>query len=87
MQNFRTSLATRLKRYVIVTDVQRKLYISGQAMPNLRTTDSRGERTYCWEAADLKPLVAEPLGPPPTEFSPYIHVSTVKDLNDLGRWY
>jgi cellulose synthase operon protein C len=87
MQNFRTSLATRLKRYVVVADSQRKLYISGQAMPRLRTTDSHGERAYCWEAADLKPLVSEPLGPPPTETSPYVHVSTVKDLDDLGRWY
>jgi cellulose synthase operon protein C len=87
MQNFRTSLATRLKRYVVVADSQRKLYISGQAMPRLRTTDSHGERAYCWEAADLKPLVSEPLGPPPTETSPYVHVSSVKDLDDLGRWY
>jgi cellulose synthase operon protein C len=87
MQNFRTSLATQLKRYVVVTDAQRKIYISGQAMPRLRTTDSQGERAYCWEAVDLKPLVTEPLGPPPTEMSPYVHVSTVKDLNDLGHWY
>jgi cellulose synthase operon protein C len=87
MQNFRTSLATRLKRYVVVADSQRKLYISGQAMPRLRTTDLHGERAYCWEAADLKPLVSEPLGPPPTETSPYVHVSSVKDLDDLGRWY
>jgi cellulose synthase operon protein C len=87
MQTFRSSLATKLKRWVLVTDAQRKLYISGQAMPRLQTSDNDGERVYRWEAADLKPLVSEPLGPPPTELSPYVHVSTIRDLNELGRWY
>jgi transglutaminase-like putative cysteine protease len=87
MQNFRGSLATRLKRYVVIADAQRKLYISGQAMPQLRTSESHSERVYCWEAANLNALLSEPLGPPPTELAPYVHVSTVKDLDDLGRWY
>ena len=56
-------------------------------MPYLRTSEVNGERVYDWEAADLTALVSEPLGPPPTELAPYVHVSTVKDLDDLGRWY
>lgn len=87
MQNFKSSLATKLKRWVVITDPQRALYISGQAMPRLQRTEKNGERVYRWEAADLKPLVSEPLGPPPTEMAPYVHVSTIRDLNELGRWY
>ena len=87
MQNFKSSLATKLKRWVVITDSQRALYVSGQAMPRLQTTEKNGERVYRWEAADLKPLVSEPLGPPPTEMAPYVHVSTIRDLNELGHWY
>jgi cellulose synthase operon protein C len=87
MQNFRGPVATKLKRYVVVTDSHREIYISGQSMPRLQSSDANGERTYRWEAADLAPLVSEPLGPPSTELSPYVHVSTIRDMDALGHWY
>lgn len=87
MQTFRGNLPAVLKRYVVVASSRRKLYISGQSMPQLATSENGDERTYRWDASELAATTSEPLGPPSIESTPYVHVSTLRDFEELGHWY
>ncbi len=87
MQVFRGNIPAKLKRYVVIADAGRKLYITGQSMPRLQTSEDANEKVYRWEGAELAALPNEPLGPPSTEISPYVHVSTLRDFDELGHWY
>ena len=86
-QMFRTAVPERLKRYVVIASADRPLHFALQHMPEAQVSERGGERAYLWEARDLDALPNEPLGPAATEYAPYVHVSTIRDLQALGRWY
>ena len=59
-------------------------------LPGLQPHASRssGERRIDrYVAEDLPAIVSEAGMPGLTEVSPYLHVSTYKDWQDVGRWY
>ncbi len=85
---FRASVPERIKRYVLIAPVKRKLNVVEKRMPEGATiTDANGERIYRWQARDLPALVNETRGPSLTDVAPYVHVSSFASWNDLGHWY
>ena len=77
------------KRYVLITPVSREIFtndIEGTKIEHKRQVS--GERRiddYLW--TDVPPLRAEEGMPGMTEVSPYLHVSTYRSWQDVGRWY
>jgi tetratricopeptide (TPR) repeat protein/transglutaminase-like putative cysteine protease len=74
--------------YVLITPKSRTLYID-QRVPGLKqaTTDSGNQRIYRFFADKVPPLRPEPAMPPLQETLGFVHVSTYKSWQDLGRWY
>jgi hypothetical protein len=74
--------------YVLVTPKSRTFYIDAH-VPNLTrdVKETENERIYRFHAKDVPALTPEPAMPPWPEIVSFIHVSTYKNWNDLGRWY
>src|SRR6185503_19671897 len=74
--------------YVVVTPKSRPLYYDS-TLPGLapRITDSQNQRIYRFFAESVPALDGEPAMPPGPEVLGYVHVSTYKNWDDLGRWY
>lgn len=87
LQVFRSALPSKLKRYVAIVPEERTLYVTTQSMPEGRQTVGDGKRAYEWELTDMAGLSNEPFGPAVTEYAPYVHLSTIRDFNQLGSWY
>jgi cellulose synthase operon protein C len=75
--------------YVLVTPKSRAFYFNQPNVPGLtRTTEERGnERIYRFVAKNVPGVVREPLEPPMGEHLGYVHVSTYKSWDEMGRWY
>jgi transglutaminase-like putative cysteine protease len=75
--------------YVLITPKSRTFYFNEPRIPGLkRNTFERGnERVYQFTADNLAPLEPEPLQPPYSELLGYVHVSTYKSWDDVGKWY
>ena len=74
--------------YVVVAPKSRPLYFD-QRVPGLELSqqDSGNQRTYRFFAPRIAPLDPEPDMPPASEVLGFVHVSTYKSWDDLGRWY
>jgi transglutaminase-like putative cysteine protease len=77
------------KRYVLITPGSREIFqnaldikglVHTQRMDNKRRID-----TFAW--SDVPALLTEDGMPGITEESPYLHVSTYRSWQDVGRWY
>jgi cellulose synthase operon protein C len=75
--------------YVLVTPKSRTMYFNQPKVPGLsRTVEERGaERVYRFVAKNVPGVVREPLEPPMSEQLGYVHVSTYKSWDEMGRWY
>lgn len=75
--------------YVLITPKQRKFFTNRPIMPGLtETVSEEGDtRTQRWVVTDVPALVAEGDMPGLTEISPYLHVSTYRTWEEVGRWY
>jgi cellulose synthase operon protein C len=74
--------------YVLITPRSRELSIDVQGLTLERSVVEKGtERTYRFFASTLAPVSPEPAMPPWPEVLGYIHVSTYKTWEALGRWY
>ncbi len=88
-----TYLAERMRRaetdIVLVTPRDRTFYFNQPRLPGLQATvDVQGEqRIYRFRAFDTGRLLDEPAAPGATEITPYLHVSTYKSWEDVGRWW
>ncbi|MBI2193751.1 MAG: DUF3857 domain-containing protein [Planctomycetes bacterium] len=86
LELFRSSLPTRLKKYVLIAPRDRKLYFHQERMgpPEIET----GEWTrYQWSERDVPGLPEEPLSPAPTSVLPYVHVSSFQDWGQVAEYY
>jgi cellulose synthase operon protein C len=75
--------------YVLITPKSRTFYFNKPIVPGLtKTVDEKGaERVYRFTAENIPGLVREPLEPPGAAELGYIHVSTYKSWEEMGRWY
>ncbi len=75
--------------YLLVTPAAREIFANEPALKGLthtRTLEGK-RRIDRYSAANLPALVSEEGMPGITEQSPYLHVSTYKSWQDVGRWY
>ncbi len=75
--------------YVLITPKSRQFYFNEPRVPGLkRSVEEKGDsRIYRFAAERLAALEPEPLQPPYSELLGYVHVSTYKSWDDVGRWY
>jgi transglutaminase-like putative cysteine protease len=75
--------------YVLITPVSRTFYFNEPKLKGLKKSEKvEGERRVHRYAADNVPALRfEPGMPGMTEIVPYLHVSTYKTWQDVGRWW
>ncbi|MCA9532775.1 MAG: DUF3857 domain-containing protein [Myxococcales bacterium] len=80
---------TRRMDYILRTPASREFYFNEPAMPSLQHTRAvtDGVRVDHFFAENVAPLYGEPMMPGATEVRPYLHVSTYRTWEDVGRWY
>jgi tetratricopeptide (TPR) repeat protein len=86
---FQGSVPVQHAEYVLITPSARKFYVSEPALPGIKhTQELSGKRRIDRYAADnIAAIVSESDMPGMTETSAYLHVSTYKSWQDVGRWY
>ena len=77
------------KRYVLITPTSREIFTNEMGDTKVQharqTSGDQRIDDYVWN--DVPPLRAEDGMPGMTEISPYLHVSTYRSWQDVGRWY
>ena len=75
--------------YVLITPTTRHFYVNKPQLRGLRHTQQvrGGDRVDHWSARDIPALQQEERMPGLSEVAPYLHISTYKSWEDVGRWY
>jgi hypothetical protein len=75
--------------YVLITPSSRTFHFNEPEMGGLEheTREEGDRRIHRYHAADVPALSPEPSMPGMTELVPYLHVSTYRTWEDVGRWY
>lgn len=75
--------------YVLITPTTRSFYFNEPHLASLvhDTSEADGTRTDHFHAADVPAIVTEPDSPGMTEVAPYLHVSTYRSWEEVGRWW
>lgn len=75
--------------YVLVTPKSREFYFNEPRLPELshRRSEEGDTRIDRFLAENLEPVRREPRMPGPSETMPYLHVSTYRTWEDVGRWW
>ena len=75
--------------YVLSRPASRTFYFNEPSLSSLvhDTRDEEGVRIDHFHAEDVGPLTNEPDVPGLTEIAPYLHVSTYRTWEDVGRWW
>jgi tetratricopeptide (TPR) repeat protein len=83
------AVPTVRSEYVLITPASRQFYVSAPTLPGLaHKQQTLGNRRIDYYAADDVPAIGtEGEMPGITEVSAYLHVSTYKSWQDVGRWY
>lgn len=85
---FAGMLPILLKQYTLVMPEDFPLYFQSRGIevqPMVVTL--KGRKTYRWVVRDIAHIQQEPNMPGFSEVAPYLHLSTFKDWDALGRWY
>src|SRR6185312_6419841 len=77
----------QLKRYVLITPAAQKIFVHAEKIAPASTSARDGSQIFLWESRSIPALPREPRSPGVTETSPYVHVSTMGDWEQLGSWY
>lgn len=83
------TVPTRHQEYVLITPTSRNFYFNEPRLPSLMH-DRRVEgarRIDRFVADDVPAISPEPSMPGMTEIAPYLHVSTYRTWEEVGRWY
>ncbi len=77
------------QEYVLITPSTRQFYFSEPRLPQLehRRSEENGARVDHWVAEDVPAIRTEDSMPGYTEVAPYLHVSTYRTWEEVGRWY
>lgn len=73
--------------YVLITPSTRRFHFNQPRGVTHERREEDGRRIDHWHADDVPALSAEPSMPGMTELVPYLHVSTYRSWEDVGRWY
>ncbi len=75
--------------YVLISSGSRKFFFNQPELPGLRYSETMrdAQRIHRFQASGVPAIHAESGMPGMTEISPYIHVSTYRDWQQVGRWY
>jgi Flp pilus assembly protein TadD/transglutaminase-like putative cysteine protease len=82
--------ARRVSDYVLLTPAGRTFYASATPLPNLVHTEGKlqdGGSWQRWTAREVAKLVPEPSMPGYSDLLAYVHVSTYKTWDEVGRFY
>ncbi|HEY2113506.1 MAG TPA: DUF3857 domain-containing protein [Candidatus Angelobacter sp.] len=77
----------QLKRYVLIAPVAQKVFVHAEKIAPATISAREGSQVFVWEAHSVAAMPREPRSPGATEISPYVHVSTLGDWQQLGAWY
>jgi transglutaminase-like putative cysteine protease/tetratricopeptide (TPR) repeat protein len=77
----------QLRRYVLVLPSSQKIFAHAEKVAAAQVSEQDGQQTMVWELHDVPALPREARSPGITETSPYVHVSTLGDWQQLGSWY
>ena len=83
------ALPTRRWDYTLIAPSQRLFYFNPQSSPIVRTQVETvgGEKVYRFSAEHVARVESEPAMPGMAEIAPYLHVSTYRSWDQVGRWY
>jgi len=83
------SLPTRRWDYTLIAPKARTFYFNPPRVPGLGPkTETRGDDVlYKFEARQVPRIESEPAMPGFAEIAPYLHVSTYRTWEEVGRWY
>ncbi|HJL16504.1 MAG TPA: DUF3857 domain-containing protein [Sandaracinaceae bacterium LLY-WYZ-13_1] len=82
-------IPTARLEYVLITPTSREIYFNDPELPSLRH-ERRVEgdrRVDTFAASRVAPVRSEPRMPGPSEIVPYLHVSTYRTWEEVGRWW
>jgi cellulose synthase operon protein C len=76
-------------QYVLITPKSRAFYFNKPTVAGLtqRVEEKGDTKIWHFSADNVAPLEPEPAMPPLSETLGYVHVSTYKSWDDMGRWY
>jgi len=77
----------QLKRYVLIAPSAQKIFVHAEKIAPASVSARDGSQIFVWELHSIPALPREPRSPGITEISPYVHVSTIGDWQQLGSWY
>lgn len=79
----------RFWRYILIAPKGRTFQFGDPRYRSMRRTKEavNGEIQYTFEAEDVPALVQEGGMPGMSEVAPYLHVSTYRSWEELGKWY
>ncbi len=79
---------TENAEYVVIAPKSRPLYFDAQVPGLTQSSVERGDQRFLrFFSPSVPALDAEPAMPPAQELLGFVHVSTYKTWDDLGRWY
>jgi tetratricopeptide (TPR) repeat protein/transglutaminase-like putative cysteine protease len=83
------TVPTAHREYVLITPASRRFYFNEPNMQGLEhtTREENGRRVDRFSVDDVPALSTEPSMPGMTELVPYLHVSTYRTWEEVGRWY
>jgi transglutaminase-like putative cysteine protease len=84
---FAARTPAQLKRYVLIAPAAQRIFVHAEKIAPATVAARDRAQVFTWEARSVAALPREPRSPGITEVSPYVHVSTIADWNQLGAWY
>jgi transglutaminase-like putative cysteine protease len=83
------TIPKRRWEYVLIAPAERSFFFNQPRVAGLERKEERrgGEVIHRFSAKDIGRVETEPSMPGWAEVSPYLHVSTYKSWQDVGRWY
>jgi transglutaminase-like putative cysteine protease/tetratricopeptide (TPR) repeat protein len=83
------TLPTRRWDYTLIAPKTRTFYFNQPRVAGLgpKTESRDAEILYKFEARNVPRVVSEPAMPGFAEVAPYLHISTYRTWEDVGRWY
>ncbi len=84
-----SNVPTKRLDYVLITPSARRFHFNTPRMRRLahETREENGRRIDHFHVDNVPALAPEPSTPGRTELVPYLHVSTYRTWEDVGRWY
>ncbi len=89
LRMLQSTVPARRIEHVLITPSSRRFYFNEPRMQGLshQTREEHGRRVDHFVVEDVPALSPEPSMPGMTELVPYLHVSTYRTWEDVGRWY